>query len=299
MRLDDHGIARREAREHRRVGVPGRERGAGKAHGDAARHQPVALAQPDRRRAEPSLPQRLGRHVRHRRVRVGERLDAAVERVRAAARVAHRAALPGRVHHGLRRLEHVAVQAIDDLHAHAEAGLRRCRRPRRHRRTRGGEQCVDVGARIVDAQRLERVRRDLAADAIHGAGLVEFEGPPELRAKGRAARLGRRRSTAMPIRRFGEQREIAALATRRPAARNEASCFSNNSQRDSAHFDFLAATLAPATFSTACAGRHCRRCTRSPPGTTSSADNVSVRPRIWILRVCTVPTSAGLCEIVT
>ncbi len=222
-------------------------------------------------------------------MRVGERLDAAVERVGAAARVAHRAALAGRVHHGLRGLEHVAVQAIDDLHADAEPRLRRCSRPRRHRRTRGGEQCVDVGARVVDAERLERVRRDLATDALNGAGLVELEGSPELRAKSRAAGCGGCSTAAMPVRRFGKQREVAALATGLPGGAQRGFVLLEQVERGSVHFDFLAA----------CAGRHCSRCTRSPPGTTSSADNVSVRPRIWILRVCTVPTSAGLCEIVT
>ena len=52
---------------------------------------------------------------------------------------------------------------------------------------------------------------------------------------------------------------------------------------------------APRADSRARAGRHGKRCTRSPPARLPRP-TASRSGRAWIVRACTVPTSAGLCE---
>ncbi len=165
---------------------------------------------------------------------------------------------------------------------------------------RGSKQGLDVCARVGDTQRLERGRRDLRADGARGAGLIEIEGPPELRMECGKARRRRCSTASMPIRRFREQREVTAFATRLTGGAQRGVMLLEQLERGTAHIDFLTATLAATGNSRQPVPVATRsRCTRNPSGTASSADSVSVRPRSWILRACTVPTSAGLCEIVT
>ena len=102
MRFDDHRIAGREVGEHRRISVPGGEGGAGEHHRDAARYEAVALVQTQCGRTKAPLPERLARDRRHRLIGIDQCLDAPVERVGAAARIAHQGALPCGMHHGLR-----------------------------------------------------------------------------------------------------------------------------------------------------------------------------------------------------
>ena len=265
--------------EHRRIGVPGREGGAGEAHRHTAWHQPIALAQPQGRRAEAALPEGLGRHVRHGRLCVGERLHAAVERVGAAARVAHQSTLAGRVHHRLRAQEHVGVQALDDLHAHAEARVRRGRGPAGHCPPGRREQGVRVATRIVDAERLAGVGRDLVADAVDGAGLLELEGPAELGAKRCRRGLPRRLAAGVAVGCLLEQAEPAALEAGAPCRLQRACVLLEEPEccrvrrvhalscsfgRGRCHLPVPEA-----------ARRHTSRCRRVPLRTSSDAESVS------------------------
>jgi hypothetical protein len=109
------------------------------------------------------------------------------------------------VHHRLRGRENPRIQAIDDLHADAEARLRWRGRPVRQRRTRGGKQRVGIGLRVVDAQRFARVGRHFAGDPAHGARLPELEGAAELLPERQRGGLCRGAATGVAIRRLAEQ----------------------------------------------------------------------------------------------
>ncbi len=175
MWLDDHRVAGREAGEHCRKRVPGREGRAGEADRDAARHEPEALLQPDRGRAEAPFPQGLGGDRGHRLVCIGDGLDAAVECIRAAARIAHCLALAGGVHHGGHQLRQLAEQGLHDLEADAHSRMRAGISPRGHGLARGIEQGIHIGPGVVDAEPLARVGRNLVAEPPGLARLVEFE----------------------------------------------------------------------------------------------------------------------------
>ena len=212
MRFDDHRIAGREVGEHRRISVPGGEGGAGEHHRHAPRHEPIALVQAQCGRAEPPLPERLARDRRHRLIRVHQGLDAAVERIGAAARIAHQGALPCGMHHGLSRLEHRVVESIHDLHADADALGRIRSRPTRH-----GTRCrlvkrIGIGTRVVDAERLLRIGRHLACQPPESARLREFEGTTERRRERGLACRSRRLAAPMTIGRLREQRMIPPVA---------------------------------------------------------------------------------------
>ena len=114
-----------------------------------------------------------GGHRGHRLVRVGDGLDAAVECIRAAARIAHGGALAGGVHHGGHQLRQFGEQGLHDLQADADSRLRAGVGPGGHGLARGIEQDIDVGPRVVDAEPLARVGRDLVTE------------PPDLRPAGR------------------------------------------------------------------------------------------------------------------
>ena len=64
VRLHDHRVAGREAREQPRVAVPGRERAAADHEADAARHDPEVLLHPQRSPCR-GFPQRLRGHAPH------------------------------------------------------------------------------------------------------------------------------------------------------------------------------------------------------------------------------------------
>ena len=168
--------------------------------------------QAQRRRAEPPLPERLARDRRHRLIGVHQGLDAAVERVGAAARIAHQGALPCGMHHGLSRLEHRVVESIHDLHADADAlgGIRS--RPTRH-----GTRCrlverIGIGAWIVDTERFLGVRRHFTRQPPEGARLRDLERAAERRRERGLACRSRRFAATMAIGRLREQRMIPPVA---------------------------------------------------------------------------------------
>ncbi len=120
------------------------------------------------------FPVRFLRDAAHFIPRVGDRLEAAILRVRAAGLERHHERLPGGVHHRVRDQERRLVDAIQDLERDADPCLRPGLAPRCLRLCDRREQRVDVRLRIGDAQ-IETERRAFAPDLADRTRLVEIE----------------------------------------------------------------------------------------------------------------------------
>ena len=75
------------------------------------------------------LPERRRRDPAHLLMGVGDRLQRTVERVRAAGLEGHHERLPAGVLDGVGELEHPGMQAVEDLQADTDPGLRTCVAP--------------------------------------------------------------------------------------------------------------------------------------------------------------------------
>lgn len=229
MRLDDHRVAGDQAREQRRVDVPGGEARTGDHHGDPLGHQPVPLHHLHGGGAERARPPRRAGHPGHRRVRLRDRLDAAVERVGSAAGVTHPEALPGGVHRRVRELEGTEVDPLADLQAHPGPGPRVGLPPVRPRPGGGGEQLLDVRPRVAHAQRLTGVGETSSGCATGAPGPPRSKGRPSSASN---ASLPSARARSPPGWSAGDSPNAVQLSRERHAsiARSRvARCLSNRS----------------------------------------------------------------------
>ena len=121
-------------------------------------------------------------HARHFVIGIGDGFQAAVLRMRAAGLERHHEGLAGRVHDRVRHQEALAVHALQDLEADADAVLDRGGGPAFAGALRGRDQRRGRRGRIGDAER-HAVGRDLLADALLGR-LVELERLAEHRLEG-------------------------------------------------------------------------------------------------------------------
>ena len=181
VRLDDDGVAGRERGEQARIGVPGREGAAADHQADATADDLVMLLHHQRRVLALGLfPVRLGRHEALLAPGVGDRLQAAVQRVGGGAGLeGHHPALAGGGHHGMAHLEALLVDSVQDLEADAGAARSADGLPALHRGLTGGNQRLDVADRIAHVERDAVGRAFLAAPAAL-AGLAELEVPAQV-----------------------------------------------------------------------------------------------------------------------
>ncbi len=188
MRLDDGGIAGREAGEEAGIEVPGRKGRAADLDSDAARHDAEAFGKAKRLAlALRLLPLRLARRAAHLCDRIGDRLEGAVLGVRTARLKGHAPRLAGGVLHRVRHEEALPVQPRQGLEQDPGARLDRSASPARARRHAGGDQPVDRGGRIVHAERLAVGRRLGADQPLAGKKIVERERPADESLEGRIA----------------------------------------------------------------------------------------------------------------
>ena len=110
------------------------------------------------------LPDRGARRPGHLDPGVGDRLERAVERVRAAGLERHHERLAAGVLHGVGELEDPRVEPVEDLDADPDARLGPGVAPGPHARLGRGQQGVDVGDVGVGHPQVEAVRRALGRD---------------------------------------------------------------------------------------------------------------------------------------
>ena len=184
VRLDDDRVAGRERGEQARVRIPRRERVAADDERDAAGYHMEGLAHPQRLAlAGRLLPPRLRGMAGLLGVRVRQRLQRAVQRVRATGLERHDERLPGGVLHRVGQFEDVLVQRVQDFQAHPGAGGRSRVAPRRQRRAGGRDQGVRGAVRVAHVQGYPE-RRRLGGHLPVDAGLVEREVMAEVGAEG-------------------------------------------------------------------------------------------------------------------
>jgi hypothetical protein len=180
MRLDDDAVARRQRREQAGIGVPGREGGAADNEGDAARDDFPALVELDRialaLRLLPAGGLRNAALLRH---GVGDSLQGAILRMRAAGLEGHHEGLARGHRDRVGDEEGVPVQPLDDLQQHAGADLGGGILPAIACVDRGLHQRAWLGGRIGDAE-LRAEGRDLVAySRLVGGMAVQQEGLAE------------------------------------------------------------------------------------------------------------------------
>ena len=122
-------------------------------------------------------------------------------------------AWPGRVHHRVGDLEARLVDADEDFEADAGPRLRTRLLPLVVRPADRGEQAVDVGLRIGDAER-DAERRALAADVADGRWLRQRKALAEQRVERGLARFRRAFAVDLGTRRLGKRAPVAALVDR-------------------------------------------------------------------------------------
>ena len=177
MRFQNCGVAGHQIGGQRRIGVPQREGGAAHDRGRTQRDAMKPLVEAHRFGIKESFgPERAVGHVDLGFVGVDQRLQPAVERVRAGAGKRHHEALTGGVHGGVGVLERVFFQLEQHVDQDAGARFRACRGPAGHRLARRHNKGVRGAARVIDTQRFARIGGDFRFAHPPGfAGLVEFE----------------------------------------------------------------------------------------------------------------------------
>ena len=214
MRLDDDGVAGREAREDPRVAVPRRKGAAADDETHAARHDAKVLAHPDRLvLALRLLPLRLGRHAAHLVPCVRDCFEPAILRVRAARLERHHERLAGRVHDRAGHHEALLVDAIENLQTDADPRFGSGLAPLRVRLVDGREQGVEIGARVGHAERHAEWRL-LGADLARRRRLGQCKRLAEQRVERGLAGLGRAFAVVARARRLGIRRPVATLGDR-------------------------------------------------------------------------------------
>src|SRR5438552_12074982 len=169
MWLDDDRVAGRQAREHARICVPGREGVAADHQADAPRHDAETLFHPERLvLALRLLPERARRNAPHFIVGVGDRFQRAILSMRTTGLERHYERLPTGVHHRIRHLEAALVDARENFQRYPDPRFRARLAPGHFSFGDCREQRVEIDARIGDAE-LETVRRCFRAHLADGA----------------------------------------------------------------------------------------------------------------------------------
>ncbi|MDR8775310.1 hypothetical protein FEP92_05733 [Burkholderia multivorans] len=210
MGLHDHRVAGREIGEQAGIAVPGRERAAAEHEPGAARDDRVTLLHRERRVLALRLfPMRIGRDAAQLVPRIGDGLERAVLRMRAAGLERHHERLARRVHHAVRDFEAGAVQAREDLEADTDPRAPAGFAPRPLGSAGGGDQSIGRRLWIPDVER-DAIRRTFRADRLAAGRLVELEGLAQVRfERGFAVCIA-----AFPVhfgaRHFGERAPVSA-----------------------------------------------------------------------------------------
>ncbi len=157
------------------------------------------------------FPERLLRHAPQLVPCVGDRLQRAVLRVRAARLEGHHERLSGGVHDRVGDQEAGAIEARDDFQAHARPRFRAGLPPLVLGAARRRQQRIEVRFGIGDAER-QSERRLLRADVPDGAGLGQRKALAEQRVEGGLAGLGRALAVVLGTGRFRIRAPVAALA---------------------------------------------------------------------------------------
>ena len=127
-------------------------------------------------------------------IRVGDRLQRPVLRVRAAGLERHHERLPAGVHDRVRDLEAASVDPVEDLQAHRGADPRARGPPAGQRRGGRADQRVRAQVLVADTQ-VQAVRRDLTADLPVRPRLAQREPLAQVPLERRLPGLGR----ALPV----------------------------------------------------------------------------------------------------
>ena len=133
--------------------------------------------------------------------------------MRSAGLERHHERLPGRMHDGVGDLEAGLVDAIEDLHADADPGLRTCLAPGRLGGLDRRHETIDIGLRVGDAE-AHAERRALASHLSDRCRLRQREALVRESVERGPAGLGRAVAVGLRTRRFRIRRPVLALRDR-------------------------------------------------------------------------------------